>query len=99
VTVTGPDPRAGSSRIGTWIVAIGVLLILAIVAPMVLTSQAPSIAELVVIPVTILIIGLIVRDRPGARSRSLGLVVSVIGVLGVVAVIGLYLVALGRSGI
>jgi drug/metabolite transporter (DMT)-like permease len=93
VTDRNLRPADSGRPVGSVAIVVGLVAILAIVGPAILTSSMPSAAELGVVPVALLMVGLILHREPAGPRRTIGSVAVVVGVLGIV-VVGVLLWAL-----
>jgi chorismate-pyruvate lyase len=94
--VTRGDPVLGSTSGSTKIaVAAAVVVILATLAPVVLMSDAFSIAQLAVLALGTIVLGVVLRRDPAVERRSIGTVVILIGVAGLGLAGVLFLAARG----
>jgi multisubunit Na+/H+ antiporter MnhB subunit len=84
--------------VSRFVVAIGLAVIVLVLAPIVLLGEHPTTATLMPIPVALLVMGLVLRRQPDPRSRSIARAVLVAAVLGFLALVVLYAIARGGSG-
>jgi hypothetical protein len=79
----GRPALAGSTSLIAAIV--GLVAILVVLAPVVLAGEAPSFAQLALLPVITLVVGLVIRRQPGAVDRTVGAIVIGLGVVAALA--------------
>jgi hypothetical protein len=87
---------SGPSRFGPTVlvaVVVGLVAVLALLAPVVLAGQSPSLVQLTLLPIIALVVGVVIRRQPGLVNHVVGTVVIGIAVLGALA-LGLLLWAL-----
>lgn len=75
--------RGGSTVLVAAVV--GLIAVLVLLAPVVLAGEAPSFAQLMLLPVIAVVVGAVIRRQPGTVNRAVGTVVIGIGVLGAIA--------------
>ena len=85
MTEPGSGAEPGGRWLGVLVAVLGIVAILAILAPVILTSAMPSVAELLTIPVIVLVGGAVLRRDPSARTRAIGSIAIALGLLAFVA--------------